>query len=478
MEWPSKLACETIRRGPDEEAQDGYGPVIDEPLANLWGARKKEDSAGQSLTLIRWDSVTRHGHKIDSTVNPYEVPDWVKEEDLAEALHELTRPPFSVDCSLPSLQSLGDPADLAARHTTYDGARLKKAEERAVATFAPREAGSREAFDNFKRFEEPSISRPGSPWGAKVRRYTRRMPGLLELHTLYFHSRYSHAAQGAADSLQRKFQKDPGGKIEMSFQPVEVMGAKECWRRTKALVEMLHTCDIGKYRENEKGEKIWENGWEKGMGDEWLMKHTPAYFIRNAIVLRIVVNSIKDAMEVCKAADSWSYGSAQAEVIMQQNDFHSHYFSAGRLRPLPLDACLRLWILVGVLTRTVLVEVQVHLAPLWDARQDAALAVELLEGRMDHPWVTEWQAAAEEVADAVVELHEDEPNPVLRYEEKNEQESRDEAKAEADLAAAREAGPEALAAYEAALQEERAQRREERRRSSLLQQQITSDLLA
>ena len=92
--------------------------MIDEPLANLWGARKKEDSAGQSLTLIRWDSVTRHGHKIDSTVNPYEVPDWVKEEDLAEALHELTRPPFSVDCSLPSLQSLGDPADLAARLRT------------------------------------------------------------------------------------------------------------------------------------------------------------------------------------------------------------------------------------------------------------------------------------------------------------------------------------------------------------------------
>ena len=37
---------------------------------------------------------------------------------------------------------------------------------------------------------------------------------------------------------------------------------------------------------------------------------------------------------------------------------------------------------------------EVHMAQLWNPRQDAALAIELLEGRMDHPWVTEWQAAA------------------------------------------------------------------------------------
>ena len=109
----------------------------------------------------------------------------------------------------------------------------------------------------------------------EVRRYTRKMPGLMELHTLYFHHRMSSAAEGAVQSLRRKLELDPGGKVEILFQKAQVMGVKECWRRAKALAEMLHTCDIG---------------WEKG-SKEWVMKRTPSYFIRNAIIFPVVVHT-------------------------------------------------------------------------------------------------------------------------------------------------------------------------------------------
>lgn len=227
--------------------------------------------------------------------------------------------------------------------------------------------------------------------------------------------------------------KDPGGKIELQFQPVQVMSAKECWQKAKSLVEMLHTCDIG---------------WEPG-SKQWLMKRTPAYFLRDAIVLRVVVSTIKDARSVSKAMESWTYDSIQAEVIMKQNDFHIL-----SKRPLPLDACMRFWVFVGVLTRTVLVEVQVHLAALWNPRQDAALPIELLEGRMDHPWVTEWQEAAKDVADAVVDIHKGEQNEARRHEQRLEAAAQAEAKREAEMQAAENFGSEVFAAKEAAMEDD------------------------
>merc|ERR1719386_600058 len=131
------------------------------------------------------------------------------------------------------------------------------------------------------------------------------------------------------------------------------------------------------------------------------------------------------------ALDGLVYDVDKIEVVGRRNDMH-----VKAPRPIPLRACLVVWVFVNVLGNPVLLEVQVHLAPRWDLEQDCALAIELLEGRQDHRWVTAWLPAAMECSELLAE--EDEAatqNEALRYEQRKASEVAEQAAAAAAAAA-------------------------------------------